>query len=71
MGYRRVGWKLQNHDHILLHLVLEHERALWKETLLSRREKRRSVEDSEGGARGQVQEGGAGRGIGGRDRTDG
>lgn len=39
----RIGWKLQHHDDILLHLVLEHERTLWKETLLSRREKRRSL----------------------------
>ncbi len=43
MRYWRIGRKLQHHDDILLHLVLEHERTLWKETLLSRREKRRSV----------------------------
>ena len=36
VGHRGVGRKLQHHDDILLHLVLEHERTLWKETLLSR-----------------------------------
>lgn len=39
--YRRVGRKLQHHDDVLLHLVLEHERTLWKETLLRRREKKK------------------------------
>lgn len=34
----RIGWKLQHHDDILLHLVLEHERTLREETLLSRRD---------------------------------
>lgn len=43
MRHWRIGWELQHHDDILLHLVLEHERTLWKETLLSRREKRRNV----------------------------
>lgn len=38
--YGGIGWKLQHHDDILLHLVLEHERTLWRETLLSRRKKR-------------------------------
>ncbi len=40
MCYRRIGRKLQHHDDVLLHLVLEHERTLWKETLLSRKEKK-------------------------------
>lgn len=35
----RVGRKLQHHDDILLHLVLEHQGTLWRETLLSRRER--------------------------------
>lgn len=39
--YGRVGRKLQHHDDVLLHLVLEHERTLWKETLLRRREKKK------------------------------
>lgn len=43
MRYRRIGRKLQHHNDILLHLVLKHERTLWKETLLNRREKKRSV----------------------------
>lgn len=42
--YRRIRRKLQHHNDILLHLVLEHERTLWKETLLSRRV---SVENGE------------------------
>lgn len=42
MGYWRIGWKLQHHYDILLHLVFEHERTLWKETLLSRRVKRQN-----------------------------
>lgn len=35
MSYRGIGGKLQNHDDILLHLVLEHER-----TLLEREERK-------------------------------
>ena len=46
--YWWIWWKLQHHDDILLHLVLEHEWTLWKETLLSRREKRGSVEKDGG-----------------------
>lgn len=34
-----VGGEFEYHDHVLLHLILKHEGALWKETLLSRREK--------------------------------
>lgn len=37
MGYWRIWWKLQHHDHILLHLIFKHEWALWKETLLNRK----------------------------------
>lgn len=37
---RRVWWELQHHYDILLHLIFKHEGALWKETLLSRKEKR-------------------------------
>lgn len=37
VGYRRVGWKLEHHYHVLLHLIFKHEWALWKETLLSRK----------------------------------
>ena len=32
-----VWWKLQHHDHILLHLIFKHEWTLWKETLLNRK----------------------------------
>lgn len=35
-----IWWKLQHHYDILLHLIFKHEGALWKETLLSRKEKR-------------------------------
>lgn len=37
MGYWRIWWKLQHHDHILLHLIFKHEWTLWKETLLNRK----------------------------------
>lgn len=36
MGDRRVGGKLQYHYDVLLHLLLKHERTLWKETLMKR-----------------------------------
>lgn len=35
-----IGRELQHHDDVLLHLIFKHEGALWKETLLSRKEKR-------------------------------
>lgn len=38
---RRVGWKLEHHDDILLHLILKHQRALGKETLVRQTEKER------------------------------
>lgn len=53
MGYRRIGWKLQHHDDILLHLVFEHERTLWKETLLSRRAKTQKSGKKMGGHDGE------------------
>lgn len=37
---RRIGWKFENHDNVLLHLIFKHKWTLWKETLLSRKEKR-------------------------------
>lgn len=43
----RVGRKLQHHDDVLLHLVLEHERALRKERLL-RGMQRRGNRNEEG-----------------------
>lgn len=33
MGHRRVGWELQHHDNILLHLLRKHQRALQEKIL--------------------------------------
>lgn len=62
--YRRVGRKLQHHDDVLLHLVLEHERTLWKETLLRRREKKKKM-----GVRGGM-EGHSGGRAGGQEKWE-
>lgn len=62
--YRRVGRKLQHHDDVLLHLVLEHERTLWKETLLRRREKKKKM-----GVRGGM-EGRSGGRAGGQEKRE-
>lgn len=45
---RRVGGEFEHHDYILLHLVLEHQRTLRKETLMSRREKEEDEEEKKG-----------------------
>lgn len=37
----RVGGELEHHDDILLHLILEHQRALGKETLVRQTERER------------------------------
>lgn len=36
VGHRRVGWELQHHDDILLHLLGEHQRGLQEEILFRR-----------------------------------
>lgn len=59
VGDRRVGRKLQDHDDVLLHLLLKHERTLRKETLM----KRQSVKERGKGSRG-------GRGKGERNRME-
>lgn len=33
MGHRRVGWELQHHDNILLHLLRKHQRGLQEKIL--------------------------------------
>lgn len=72
-----VGGELEHHDDILLHLILKHQRALGKETLVrqtekeSRTERKRKREgESEGGKVGGERRGNGGGGRG-RDRTDG
>lgn len=45
----RVGGELEHHDDILLHLILKHQRALGKETLVRQTEKdRRTQRKGEG-----------------------
>lgn len=39
-----VGGELEHHDDILLHLILKHQRALGKETLVRQTEKERGTE---------------------------
>lgn len=67
----RVGGKLEHHDDILLHLILKHQRALGKETLVRQTEKEKGRERER--ARGRrvgwrKGDGDEGRGT---DRTDG
>lgn len=44
MSDRRVGGELEHHDDILLHLILKHQWALGKETLVRQTEKERGTE---------------------------
>lgn len=37
--HRRVGGEFEHHDDILLHLILKHQRALGKETLVRQKER--------------------------------
>lgn len=71
-----VGGELEHHDDILLHLILKHQRALGKETLVRQTEKERGTERKREERRaergGKVGVGGGnGDGGRGRDRTDG
>ena len=78
-----VGRELENHDDVLLHLILKHQRALGKETLVRQTERKREGQRGGGGQSeegGKVGEerggeerrgGGGGDGGTGRDRTDG
>lgn len=43
----RVGGELEHHDDILLHLILKHQRALGKETLVRQTEKERRTQGEE------------------------
>lgn len=54
--HRRVGWKFQHHDHVLLHLVLKHEWTLRKETLMKRKIARKTETDTAKRARGEQKE---------------
>lgn len=84
VGDGRVGGELEHHDDVLLHLILKHQGALGKETLVRQTEREREKEGikgggggiGDGGVRGEGQEkgeGGNGDGgeKGGGDRTDG
>lgn len=77
VGDRGVGGELEDHDDVLLHLILKHQRALGKETLVRQTERDRENEGEKGRARreGRGREEGQGGGNGdggiGRDRTDG
>lgn len=74
---RRVGGELEHHDDVLLHLILKHQWALGKETLVRQTEKERGTEEGEEGragegrSRGERRRRGNGDGGRGRDRTDG
>lgn len=46
--HRGVRGKLQHHDHVLLHLILKHEWALRKETLMKRKIARKPEMDTDG-----------------------
>lgn len=63
--YRRVGRKLQHHDDVLLHLVLEHEGTLRKETLLRRRERKKKKMAVRGGMEGR-----SGGRVGGQEKRE-
>lgn len=56
-----VGGELEHHDDILLHLILKHQRALGKETLVRQTEKESGTE-RKGEREGQSKGGGGGRG---------
>lgn len=73
VGDGRVGGKLEHHDDVLLHLILEHQRALGKETLVEtdRERKKEGGRDGNGRGRGERGRSGDGGGEGGGDRTDG
>lgn len=47
----RVGGELEHHDDILLHLILKHQRALGKETLVRQTEKDEGERGGEWGRR--------------------
>lgn len=64
VGDGRVGGELEHHDDILLHLILKHQGALGKETLVRQTEKERRRREEEewwvggwGGKRGTSGEG--------------
>lgn len=79
VGDGRIGGELEHHNDVLLHLILKHQGALGKETLVRQTEKERRMWEGgrNGGGghkRGTSGEGGGngdGGGKGGRDRTDG
>lgn len=64
----RVGGKLEHHDDILLHLILKHQRALGKETLVRQTEKEKGRERKGKRVGWRKGDGDEGRGT---DRTDG
>lgn len=49
MSDGRVGGELEHHDDVLLHLILKHQWALGKETLVRQTEKGRGTERGGGG----------------------
>lgn len=51
VGDRGVGGELEDHDDVLLHLILKHQRALGKETLVRQTERDRENEGDKGRAR--------------------
>lgn len=59
MSDGRVGGELEHHDDILLHLILKHQWALGKETLVRQTEKCRGTE--RGGRRTGYGDGGRGK----------
>ena len=48
VGDRGVGGKLEHHDDVLLHLVLEHQRTLGEETLMRQKRERKRERDRKG-----------------------
>lgn len=57
MSHRGVGGELEHHDDVLLHLILKHQGALGKETLVRQTEKERRTEKDRGGKRRTQQRG--------------
>lgn len=61
MSHRRVGGKFQHHDHVLLHLILKHERTLRKETLMKRKKERKTETDTQPERKRRTNGGGEGK----------